>query len=248
MAHQASRFKSMPAPTHHVRPLPVAAAQTSIRWFFRILTALVFRVRVHGLEHYPESGPCLICSNHQSFLDPIILGVVCPRPVNYMARKSLFRFAPLARFMTFNDAFSIDREATGLDGIRECLKRLKRGETVVMFPEGTRTPDGNLQPVQPGFSLMARRTRACLLPVAIEGCFQAYSRHATLPRGGRVHVVIGRPIEFPEYQNLTEAEACQLVQDRLAECFSEAQRRWKADALPVRFRQRRAGVRVPAPR
>jgi 1-acyl-sn-glycerol-3-phosphate acyltransferase len=200
---------------------------------------LLYRVRVYGLENYPETGSILICCNHQSFLDPIILGVSCPRPLNYLARKTLFRFWPLRLFLELNDAIPIDRESVGLAGIKESLRRLKRGETVLMFPEGTRTIDGELLPFKPGFDVLARRSKSILLPVALDGCYQAYPREAKLPRLGRVTVVIGEPIAFQDYQHLAPAETKQLMEQRMAECFAtakskrkERQRIWSGKQRP----------------
>ena len=150
------------------------------------------------------------------------MGVSCPRPINYLARKTLFRHFPMRAFLELNDAIAIDRDSVGLAGIKESLKRLKRGETVLMFPEGTRCSDGQLQPFKPGFDILARRSKSVLLPVALEGCFQAYPRDATLPRLGRIQVVIGQPIAFEEYQNLSPEETKQLMESKVAECFTVA--------------------------
>lgn len=207
---------------HHQRSRLTGLAQLLVRWFFRVLMTLLYRVRVYGLENYPKSGSILICCNHQSFLDPIILGVSCPRPLNYLARKTLFKFQPLRWFLELNDAIPIDRDAVGLAGIKESLRRLKRGETVLMFPEGTRTGDGELLPLKPGFDVLARRSKSILLPVALDGCYQAYPRDAKLPRLGRVSLVIGEPIAFEEYQQLEPAQTKQLMEDRMAECFAKA--------------------------
>ena len=187
---------------------------------------LLYRVRVHGLENYPADDRILICANHQSFLDPIVLGVVCPRPVNYLARKTLFKFKPLAVFLDYNDSIPIDRESTGLEGVKQTLKRLKRGEAVVMFPEGTRTNDGSLKPFKSGFCLLAKRSKATLLPVGLDGCFQAYSRHDLFPRPGRIHAVIGQPIPFEQYCELDDEQTAQLLESRVQRCFEAAREKW----------------------
>ncbi|MCP4095336.1 MAG: 1-acyl-sn-glycerol-3-phosphate acyltransferase, partial [Planctomycetaceae bacterium] len=133
------------------RPLAVDLGQTFIRWFCRFFLFLVYRIRVHNVKHYPDDQGMLICSNHQSYLDPLIIGIACPHAVNYLGRKSLFRSPILAWFLRFNDTIPIDREATGIGGMKETLRRLKRGESVVIFPEGTRTIDGELLPLMLGF-------------------------------------------------------------------------------------------------
>lgn len=193
-----------------------------MRWFFRVGLTLCYQIRVHGLECYPAEERLLVCSNHQSYLDPLILGVVCPRPVNYLGRKSLFRFPLLAWFLRFNDTIAIDRDSTGIGGMKETLRRLKRGESVVIFPEGTRTPDGEVHAMMLGFCAVAKRSKATLMPIAFDGAYQAYSRSAKLPRMGRIHVVMGKPIPFSEYQPLSDQETAGLLEARIKACFEEA--------------------------
>ena len=171
---------------NHRRSLAVATFQWFVRWMFRIQLTVAYRIRVHGLENFPESGSTLICSNHQSFLDPVVIGVASPQPLNYLARQTLFEIAPLQKFLTLNDAIPIDRESIGLAGIKESLKRLKRGEMLVMFPEGTRSDNGELLPFKPGFELLARRTKSRILPMALDGCYQAFPRDAKLPKLGEI--------------------------------------------------------------
>lgn len=205
----------------------MALGQTMVRWFFRLLLTLMYRIRVHGLENYPERDGLLVCSNHQSFLDPLILGVVCPRPVNYLGRKTLFKFPPLGWFLRWNDTIPIDREATGIGGLKETLRRIKRGESVVMFPEGTRSSDGEIQPMMSGFCAVAKRSKATLMPIAFEGAFKAYSRKMKFPRPGRIHAVMGKPITFAEYSHLDDEAITRLLETRIKECFAEARLRWK---------------------
>jgi 1-acyl-sn-glycerol-3-phosphate acyltransferase len=188
---------------------------------------LFYRIRVHGLENFPEDDGLLICSNHQSFLDPLILGVVCPRPVNYLGRKTLFKFRPLGWFLTWNDAIAIDREATGIGGMKDMLRRLKRGESVVMFPEGTRTQDGDFHTVMSGFCAVAKRSKSTLMPIGFDGAFQAYPRHRTFPRPGVIHVVMGKPILFEEYESLSDQETTDLLASRIRDCFDQACQHWQ---------------------
>jgi 1-acyl-sn-glycerol-3-phosphate acyltransferase len=217
----------MPQTTTRRRPFFHAIAQDVVRWFFRISFTVFYRIRTHGLKNFPAEDGFLLCANHQSFLDPLVLGVACPRPVNYLGRKSLFRFRPLGWFLTWNDTIAIDRDASGIGGIKETLRRLKRGESVVMFPEGTRTHDGEVQPLKLGFCQLARRSKAPLFPVAFEGPFQSYSKHSSFPLPGRVHVVMGQPIPFDEYESLTDGEMAELLRERILGCFETARKHWQ---------------------
>ena len=224
---------------HHQRSPTKTVLQWLVRWMFRIQLTLLYRIRVHGLENFPEPGSTLICSNHQSFLDPVVLGVVSPRPLNYLARKTLFKITPVRLFLELNDATPIDLDSMGMAGIKESLKRLKRGEMLVVFPEGTRSDDGELLPLKPGFDLLARRSKARMLPIALDGCFQAFPRDAKLPRPGKIQVVIGEPIEFDEYKNWTADETALFLQARIAECLAEARRRIANGSSA--YRERRTG-------
>ncbi len=94
-------------------------------------------------------------SNHQSHLDPPLVGMACHRHMNYIARETLFAFKPFAWLIHSINAIAIDREGLGLAGIKESLKRLKNGEMVLIFAEGTRTPDGEIKPFKPGITSLA---------------------------------------------------------------------------------------------
>lgn len=209
------------------RPVLIAFGQGLVRWFFRTSFTVMYQVRVHRLENYPETGGMLVCSNHQSFFDPLIVGSVCPRPINYLARKTLFKFPPLAWFMSWNDTIPIDRDGVGIGGMKETLRRMKRGESVIMFPEGTRCSDGEIQPFMLGFCAIAKRCKATLMPIGCDGAFQAYSRSMKFPRPGRIHAVIGKPIMFEEYADLSDQQIADLLRSRIQECFEEARLRWK---------------------
>ena len=216
------------------RPLLMHVGQIGVRWFFRISLMLFYRIRVHELKNYPDHDGLLVCSNHQSFLDPLILGVVCPRPVNYLGRKSLFKFPPLAWFLHWNDTIAIDREATGIGGMKETLRRIKRGESVVMFPEGTRTENGELNAMMPGFCAVAKRAKATLMPIGFDGAYQAYPRDRKLPKPGRIHVVMGQPISFDEYVSLTDQETTDLLESRIRDCFEKARIHWQSSTRHAR--------------
>lgn len=204
---------------------PQLVGQTIARWFFRMLFILVYRIRVHRLGNYPDNDGMLICSNHQSFLDPLVLGVVCPRPVNYLARQSIFKFSPLGWFLEWNDTIALDLEGSGIRGMKTTLGRLKRGETVIMFPEGTRSSDGEFHQLMHGFCTLAKRAKTTLMPIGIDGAFQAYSRHQKIPQFGTIHAVMGKPIPFEEYGSLTNQQISDLLQGRIRDCFEQARER-----------------------
>ena len=185
---------------------------------------LYFRIRVHGLRHYPDKDGFLICSNHQSHLDPVILGVACPRPINTIGRKTLTRVKWFGKLLYWLDLIAIDREGSGLEGLKETLKRLKRGESVLIFPEGTRTTDGHLQPLKLGFATIARRAKVPILPVAFDGGFDAMSRSSWLIRPVNIQVVLGPPISEADYHDLSDEELAAVLSERLESCFLHARK------------------------
>ena len=209
------------------RPILVAIAQKVVRWFFRFSMIIGVKVRVHQLENFPEvssmGGPLLVCANHQSNLDPMLMGVVCPAPINYLAKKSLFNFGPLRWFLTWNDSIPLDR-AAGLAGIKETLKRLKKGEAILIFPEGSRSPTGDLQPIKQGFCTLARRTGSPILPAGIAGSRAAWPPGKG-PGFGNVHVEIGEAIGFQTYQHWSDQELAAEVGKQIAALIAVAESR-----------------------
>ena len=190
----------------------------------QLLAVVVYRVRYSGRQNIPAFGGVLVVSNHQSHLDPPLVGIGCPRPMNYLARDTLFRFAPFRWLIGSVDAIPIDREGIGLGGIKESLRRLKRGEMVLIFPEGTRTRDGQIASFRPGFTALAVRSGAAILPVAVEGAFQAYPRWRKLPGPGRIRVHFGEPMMPCEFAGRDERELLAEVERRVRECHAELRR------------------------
>jgi 1-acyl-sn-glycerol-3-phosphate acyltransferase len=144
--------------------------------------------------------------------------------MNYLARETLFKVPVLSQVMNYLGGISIDREGSGLSGLKETMKRLRAGELVLIFPEGTRTHDGEMLPLKPGFCSVARRSRVPLIPVGIDGAFQAWPRTSPLPLPGKLAVVIGRPITSEEIEVLTDEALVTELESRMRACHLEARR------------------------
>jgi len=205
-----------------------------LRVVCRLFFLVVYRIRCEGRQYIPREGGALVLSNHQSHFDPILVGLACDRRLNYLARETLFRFPPFRWLIRSLDAIPIDREGLGLNGLKETLRRIKRGEMVLMFPEGTRTPDGEVHALKPGFCALARRLDVPLLPVAIDGAFDVWPRSSTFPRGGRIDVQFGPPIMPDEIARFEERELVAEVERRIRACHAKARRHLR----------RRAGYRL----
>jgi 1-acyl-sn-glycerol-3-phosphate acyltransferase len=205
-----------------------------LRVLCRALCVVVFRIRVFGRQHVPSSGGVLILSNHQSHLDPILVGLSCDRRLNYLARDTLFGFAPFRWLINSLDAIPLDREGIGLGGLKESLKRLRAGEMLLIFPEGTRTRDGNVGQLKPGFLALARRSNAALLPVAIEGAFEAMPRRSLLPQPAMIYVQFGPPLYPAEFANWDDETLLQAIDERVRHCHDLVrQRRQRAAGSPT---------------
>ncbi len=183
---------------------------------------ILLQIRCGDRQLLPAEGAAIVCSNHQSFLDPFYVGLACERRVNFLARESLFRWKPFARVLEWYDTIPIQREGFGLSGMRETLRRLRRGELMMIYPEGTRTSDGQLGPLKPGICTLARRARVPLVPVAIAGGFEVWPRHRRLPRWGRVAIQFGRPIAVAQMQQMSDEELLAELRQRMEGCLSQA--------------------------
>ena len=204
------------------RSLANRSWQAFLKFSCQLAAVGCFNIRCGGREKVPESGGGLMLSNHQSNLDPVLVGLACHRRLNYVARKTLFKFAPFRWLINSLDAISIDREGTGLDGLKETLKRLKRGEIVLLFPEGTRTPDGEVHAMKPGFCAVARRSRVPILPVAMDGAWHAWPRQLKLPRQAVIHVQFGDAIQPEEISRMSDAQLVCEVERRIRACHERA--------------------------
>ncbi len=194
----------------------------TLRVLARLVSVMFFRLRVAGRDNWPADGGGLVCSNHQSYFDPPLVGLTCNRRMNYLARDSLFRVPGLAQLIHFLDAIPIDRGGGGLAGLKETLKRLKAGELVLIFPEGTRTHDGEVAPLKPGFIAVARRSKVPLIPVGLDGAYQAWPRTSRLPRPSRLAVVIGPPIGPDEVAAMNDEDLLAELEQRMLTCHSTA--------------------------
>jgi len=200
-----------------------------------------FKVRHTGLENIPAEGGVLIVSNHQSHFDPPLIGMACMRPMNYLARETLFSFAPFRWLINSLDAIPLDREGIGLSGIKESLRRLKRGEILLIFPEGTRTKDGEIGKLRPGFTTLAVRSKASIQPVAIEGAYDAWPKKQAFPTTGTIHVHFGVPITPDEIAGMSEQDLLDEVERRIRDSQAQLRRH----PVLAEQRHRRTGRKQP---
>src|SRR5881296_2983065 len=164
--------------------------------FSRLTGRLFFRFRVIHRERMIQSGPAILAMNHQSFLDPPLAGITCDRAIYFLARRTLLNVPLLGRLLPKLNVIPVDQEGVDRSALKALIRVLKAGNAALVFPEGSRTVDGSLQPAEPGLGLVIAKTLAPVVPMRIFGA------HEALPRGGGVlrlvsiTIMIGEPIFF----------------------------------------------------
>lgn len=156
-----------------------------------------YRYRAWGIHNIPDEGPVLFVSNHQSFLDPIIVGLGAHKRQFYaMARSTLWTNKVLAFLISSLNAVPVERGESDIKAMRKCLDVLAAGHGLLIFPEGTRTLDGTTGAFETGTMLLIKRSGATVVPVAIEGAFEVWPKGRKLPHPtGQIRCRYGEPIE-----------------------------------------------------
>lgn len=189
-----------------------------IAWqLFRLMYSTYFRWRIYNPERVPKEGPVILASNHASFLDPPLVGSALPRGCSYLARESLFRYPGIGALLRSWQAVPVDRDGAGARGLKAILDRLLAGDVIILFPEGTRTRDGKLQPARSGIGLTVIKSDAPVVPVRVFGTFEAYGRAVKFPKPKSIAVKYGRPMSFAALR--AEAKTCS--KPRLKEIYQQ---------------------------
>jgi 1-acyl-sn-glycerol-3-phosphate acyltransferase len=168
-------------------------------WLGYTLSATIaraaFQYRAYGRENIIEEGPAIMAANHQSYLDPPLVGITCRNELFFLARKTLFEKRFLGAIISRVNALPVDLRRGDLTALRAIMNLLKEGHRTVIFPEGTRSLTGQIQQARPGIGMIIARTLAPVVPMRIFGSFEAW------PKGGKIRphpitVVVGKPLRF----------------------------------------------------
>ncbi len=155
-----------------------------------VIFKLIFKIDVIGVENIPKKGRAILCSNHVSLLDPIVLGIAVPRPISFMAKRELFEKPILGSIVRGLNSFPVDREGSDISAIRTSLKVLKEGKLLGIFPEGTRVKEMDLDNAKPGVALIGVKSKSPIIPAYIDSNYRLFSK---------VTIRIGEPIYLDEY-------------------------------------------------
>lgn len=197
------------------------------RWIFRFVFRWIFCWRIYHVERIPKEGPVILASNHASYIDPPLVGAASSRPVVFLARESLFRSALSNWFLRRIHAVPLDRDGTTSKGLKTTVDALKRNQVLLIFPEGTRSPDGGLLPVHSGVPMLAIKTHAALIPVRVFGTYEAMNRESFFPKPTRLSVVFGNPVDLKDLKGHSRMtpeqrkECYKLAADRLFKAINE---------------------------
>ncbi|MDR2179558.1 MAG: 1-acyl-sn-glycerol-3-phosphate acyltransferase [Synergistaceae bacterium] len=169
-----------------------------VRMFFKILLTLYNRLSVKWMERLPKDKNMIVASNHCSNLDPLVVGVAFPRRLRYFAKEELFRPFLFGKIIRILGAVPVSRadSSTAAAALKGLLRFLEEGRDVLIFPEGARSSDGKLQPLEGGVGLIASHSKVAILPVFIKGSYDAMPPGAFMVKPRKITVIFGKSIPF----------------------------------------------------
>lgn len=195
------------------------------------LFKILFRFRHKNRKNILKSGAVIIVANHNSYLDPIVVGLSSPRPVRFMAKSELFEMPLLKNIVTWLKAFPVRRKISDRKAFKTAIQVLEEGGVVGLFPEGTRVKDKLIGPVHPGAALLALKTGAKVIPFGIGGTSRIIPPGKILPRFPKVRAVFGKPIDYNELKGDTSKKAITELTIKIEENLykvTEAAERWSS--------------------
>ena len=187
----------------------------------KLLARVFFRMRVVHPERMVESGPLILAVNHTSFFDPPLAGICSRRGVYYLARKTLLKWPFFGPLFPAMNVIPVERDGNDMSALREVIKKIKDGNGVVLFPEGTRSKDGAIQPARAGIGFVIAKTGAPVLPMRIFGAYDAFPKNSKRLHFTQITVVIGEPLVFsPGDLASATRETYQTLSDRVMEAIA----------------------------
>jgi len=150
----------------------------------------MFNLKARGLDNIPAEGAAIIAANHSSYLDPIVISAAIPRRITWVVRKDVYDVWWLKWLFKNTGMIRVN------GSVEQAVAVLKNGGLLGIFPEGSRSPDGNIREAKDGVAVIAGGSGAPVIPCLVRGAFEAYPRDALLPRPRQVEVIAGSPLKF----------------------------------------------------
>jgi 1-acyl-sn-glycerol-3-phosphate acyltransferase len=194
-----------------------------IAWgLLQAILAVFGRWRVTGLENIPKTGGVIVAPNHVSYSDPPIVGAALRRQVRFMAKQELFQIPIMGRIIRNVGAFPVKQRSADRAALRQAINLLQAGKVVCIFPEGQRSPDGQLMKAELGIGLVAMKAQVPIIPMALIGSDKLLPPHSFLPRFTKLVVRIGKPIQLDDlYSQGSERESLEELGRRVMEAIAE---------------------------
>lgn len=185
---------------HHAPTRPIDPTRPSLMWRVlrmpsRFWVSCMWGLKVYHRHHVPRRGGVLLVVNHQSYLDPVLIAVYLQRPMSYLAKSELFTNRWFGWLIRSLNAFPVKQGAGDVGAVKETIRRLREGHMLSIFPEGSRTLTGQIGPMQPGASLVVKKAGVPIVPVVIEGSFDAWPKGRKMFRPGSISVMYGPPVD-----------------------------------------------------
>ncbi len=189
----------------------------------RVPCIAVWGLRVRGREHVPTQGAVLFISNHQSFFDPMCNGAAtADRQYTIIAKRGLF-LGPFGWIIKSLGAKPISDSGGDGEALRISIAELQAGRCVCMYPEGSRSPDGTVQPFRRGVLLLIRKAKPQIVPMGIAGSYSAWPRSRMLPRfGGTLRVTVGAALDGNAIAAMPPEEALKVLEDSVQALYADA--------------------------
>lgn len=189
-----------------------------LRFTLRVLFKILYRVENIDIDKVPKKGRLIICSNHISYLDPVIIGAFMPRCLYFMAKKELYSNKFLSSLVTFLNAFPVKRQALDRKAFRTSLEILKNENALGLFPEGTRSTDGILREGKKGIGFISVYTKTSILPVALSGANKIIQRPYKRLFFPKIKIIAGNLINIEDIlKKYDKREAAKVIVSKTME-------------------------------
>jgi len=196
----------------------------------RLITTVAFDLKVYRQDYVPQYGGVMIASNHQSYLDPVLIASQLKRPLSFLAKSELFENRYFGWLIRNLNAFPVKQGTGDVGAVKETIRRLQEGHALNLFPEGSRCDDGEIGPMLPGIGLIIRKAGVPVVPAAIDGSFQAWPKSRTLPKPRPLRVLYGPPMELDD---LKAAEIVKRIDVTLRGLLAELRERERAEGIEI---------------